>query len=129
MPTRHPFHTGFSCPNCGKQRASASANCLACRYPHHDRQRSASPNTKLARRPFQFHLWWLMAGVAVAAIFLAIYIQQENSRLMRGLAAAGMIVAIFDPVLPFFAELARSIWLEYATSRSEKRDETSNPFE
>lgn len=70
-----------------------------------------------------------MAGVAVAAIFLAIYIQQENSRLMRGLAAAGMIVAIFDPVLPFFAELARSIWLEYATSRSEENDESSNPFE
>lgn len=70
-----------------------------------------------------------MAGVTFAAIFLAIYAQQENSRFMRGLAAAGMIVGIFDPVLPFFAEFARSIWLEYAASRSERSDESSNPFE
>lgn len=70
-----------------------------------------------------------MAGVTVAAIFLAIYTQQENSRLMRGLAVAGMIMGIFDPVLPFFAELARSIWREYAESRPEEKDESSSPSE
>jgi hypothetical protein len=77
----------------------------------------------------QFHLWWLMAGITVAAMFLAIYTQQENSRFLRGLAGAGAIIGIFDPVMPFLIEFVRDVVRQYANSRSEERDETSNLFE
>jgi hypothetical protein len=127
MPAHYPFHTGFPCPNCGKQRESVRAACAACRYPQHDRKHTASPLAKLARRPFQFHLWWQMAGVTAAAIFLAIYTQQENSQLMQGLAGAGMIIGVFDPVMPFFVELARGLWREYAEAQSKEDDENQTP--
>jgi hypothetical protein len=70
-----------------------------------------------------------MAGVTVAAIFLAIYTQQENRPLMRGLAGAGMIIAFFHPVLPFLVTVVLDIFREYVWSHPRKEDQNRSPFE
>jgi hypothetical protein len=48
---------------------------------------------------------------------------------VQGLAGAGIILGIFDPVMPFILELARGFWREYANPRTQEVHKQPGPFE